>query len=275
MLEKVEVRTEQGLLLTLPLQDISEGYSVQDIDGLDPVKATIVSSAFANMDGEQYQSSRREKRNLILTLGLNPNYAVGTVSELRKRLYNFFMPEQRIQFRFFHTDMPMVEIWGRVETLDSPKFVKEPVAIISVLCFNPDFYNPEPVVLAGNTTSSTSETTHVYPGTVETGILFKLMVDRPLLEFTIYHRPPDDSLRSLTFSTAASLVAGDVVKISTTPGNKYVTLTRSGVDSAFLYGVSPQSNWISLFPGSNKLRVYAEGAAIPYTIEYTTKYGGL
>lgn len=275
MLEKVEVRTEQGLLLTLPLQDISEGYSIQSIDGLDPVKATLVSSAFANMDGEQYQSSRREKRNMILALGLEPNYAVGTVQELRKRLYGFFMPKSRVQFRFFHTDEPPVEIWGTVESMDSDKFTKEPVAVISVLCFNPDFYNPTPVVVPGNTTSSTSETTHIYPGTVETGILFKIMVNRPLLEFTIYHRPPDDTLRSLTFSTAASLVAGDVVSISTSPGNKYVTLTRSGVDSAFLYGVSPQSNWITLFPGSNKLRVYAEGAAIPYTIEYTTKYGGL
>lgn len=275
MLEKVEVRTEQGLLLTLPLQDISEGYSVEDIDGLDPVKATIISTPFAQMDGEQYQSSRREKRNLMITLGLNPNFAVGTVQDLRDRLYDFFMPKQRIQFRFFRTGKPMVEIWGRVETMDAPKFVKEPKAIISVLCFDPDFYNPTSVIVPGNTTSSSSETTLVYPGTVETGILFRIYVNRVLSEFTIYHRPPDDTLRSLVFSTAAPLVANDVVTISTTPGNKYVKLTRSGVDSSYLFAVTPQSSWITLFRGNNKLRVHAEGAAIPYQIEYTTKYGGL
>lgn len=276
MLDKVEVLTEQGVLLTLPLQDISQGYSVQDIDGLDPVKATIVSSTFGQMDGEQYQSSRREKRNIILTLGYEPDYIMGTVQDLRKKLYSFFMPKSRVLLRFFQTGEPVVQIYGRVESFNSPKFAKEPTAVISMLCFDPDFYNPTPVVLSGNTTSSTVETTHAYPGSVETGILFRLMVNRnDLTEFTIYHRPPDDSLRSLDFATATPLQTGDVVSISTIPGNKFVTLTRGGVDTSFLFGVSPQSDWISFFPGNNKLRVYAEGAGIPYEIEYTTKFGGL
>lgn len=276
MLEKVEVLTEQGVLLTLPLQDISQGFSVQEIDGLDPVKATIVSSTFGTMDGEQYQSSRREKRNIILTLGYEPDFATGTVQDLRKKLYAFFMPKSKVLLRFFQTGEPVVQIYGRVESLNSPKFSKEPTAVISLLCFDPDFYTPTPVILTGNTTSSTGETTHVYPGTVESGIIFKLMIDRAdVTEFTIYHRPPDDSLRSLEFSTATPLQVGDVLSISTIPGNKFVTLTRGGVDTSFLFGVSPQSNWISLFPGSNKLRIYAEGVGIPYQIEYTTKFGGL
>ena len=276
MLEKVEVLTEQGVLLTLPLQDISQGYSVQNVDGLDPVKAIIVSSTFGQMDGEQYQSARREKRNIILTLGYEPDYVSGTMQDLRKKLYAFFMPKSRVLLRFFQTGEPVVQIYGRVESFDSPKFVKEPLAVISIINFDPDFYNPTPVLLTGNTTPSTIETTHSYPGSVETGILFRLMVNRAnLTEFTIYHRPPDDTLRSLDFATATPLQIGDVISISTIPGNKFVTLTRGGVDTSFLFGVSPQSNWISLFPGDNKLRIYTEGAGIPYQIEYTTKYGGL
>lgn len=276
MLEKVEVLTEQGVLLTLPLQDISQGFSVQNIDGLDPVKATIVSSTFGQMDGEQFQSARREKRNIILTLGYEPDYTSGTMQDLRKKLYAFFMPKSRVLLRFFQTGEPVVQIYGRVESFDSAKFSQEPTAVISIINFDPDFYNPTPVVLTGNTTASTIETTHSYPGSVETGILFRLMINRAnLTEFTIYHRPPDDTLRSLEFSTATALQVGDVISISTIPGNKFVTLTRGGVDTSFLFGVSPQSNWISLFPGDNKLRIYAEGAGIPYQIEYTTKYGGL
>lgn len=276
MLTKVEVLTEQGVLLTLPLQDITQGYSVQDIDGLDPVKATIVSSSFAQMDGEQYQSSRREKRNIILTLGYEPDYAVGTVQDLRKKLYSFFMPKQRVLLRFFQTGEPVVQIYGRVESLVSPKFAKEPQAVISVICFDPDFYNPTPTILNGNTTSGTIETNHTYGGSVETGVIFRLLVNRSTLtEFTIYHRPPDDSLRQLDFSVATPLLTGDVLSISTIPGNKYATLTRGGVSTSLLFGVSPQSNWIQFFPGINKYRVFATGAAIPYQIEYTPKFGGL
>jgi hypothetical protein len=276
VLDKVEVLTEQGVLLTLPLQDISQGYSVQDIDGLDPVKATLVSSTFGSMDGEQYQSSRREKRNIVLTLGYEPDYATGTVQDLRKKLYTFFMPKSRVLLRFFQTGEPVYQIYGRVESFDSPKFAKEPTAVISMLCFDPDFYDPTPVILAANTTSSTVETPYIYPGTVESGIIFRLYVNRnDLTEFTIYHRPPDDSLRSLEFGTATPLQSGDLLTISTIPGNKFATLTRGGVDTSFLFGISPQSDWISLFPGTNKLRIYAEGAGIPYQIEYTTKIGAL
>lgn len=275
MLTQVEVRTDQGALLTLPLQDVSQGLIVEDIQGLDPVKATIVSSSFAQLDGEQYQSSRREKRNLIIKLALEPDYAVGSVQGLRNLLYQFFMPKSRVRLRFFSVDQPTVDIEGRVETFVAPKFTKEPSATMSILCFDPDFRTPTPVIVPGTTVASGLETTHNYLGTVETGFVFRLMVDRNISEFTIYHRPSDDSLRALEFQAPTPMIAGDVLTISTQPGNKYATLTRAGIDTSILYGISPQSNWINLFPGPNKLRVYAEGAAVPYSIEYTTKYGGL
>lgn len=275
MLNRLEVVTDQGVVLTLPLSDTSNGYSVRDIDGLDPVKATLVSSPFAQIDGEQYQAARREKRNIILTLGLEADYVVGTPKDLRNALYGFFMPKSRVLLRFYQDSDPMIQIYGIVENFDSPKFIKDPTAIISILCFDPDFYDPTIKTISGNTTSSTTETPYAYNGTVETGITFTLNVNRALSSFTIYHRPADDSLRTLSFQTASPLSAGDVVTISTIPGSKFVKVTRAGVDISYLFAVSPQSNWIQLFPGSNKLRIYAEGAGIPYTITYTTKIGAL
>lgn len=273
MLNKVEVRTDQGVLLTLTMQDISEGFVIEDIDGLDPVKATIVSSSFAQLDGEQYQSSKREKRNMIFKLKLEPNYMDQTVRGLRNRLYGFFMPKMNANFRFFIDGVPPVDISGRVESFDAPMFTAEPKATLSVLCFNPDFYDPTVVQVVGDTTSTTTETPVQYSGTVETGVIFKLMVDRPMSEVTVYFRPPDGTLRSLYFATP--MIAGDVLEINTSPGSKAARLTRAGAASSVLYGVSPYASWISLFPGTNQLRVYADGAAVPYSIEYTNKYGGL
>lgn len=275
MLTKVEVRTDQGALLTLPLQDISQGLIVESIEGLDPVKATIVSSSFAQLDGEQYQSARREKRNIVINLALEPDYAVGSVQGLRNLLYHFFMPKARVKLRFFSVGQPTVDIEGRIETFVAPKFAKDPTAAISILCFDPDFFTPDVVLVPGNTVSTATETTLNYNGSVETGFLFKLFPNRDVSEFTIYHRPADDTLRALEFQSPTPMIAGDVLAISTQPGNKYATLTRAGVGTSILYGISPQSNWINLFPGPNKLRVYTEGAPVPYSIEYTTKYGGL
>lgn len=273
MLTEVEVRTDQGALLSLPLQDVSEGLAISNIDGLDPVKATIVSSSFAQLDGAQYQSSRRETRNLLMTMLLEPDYAVGTARDLRNKLYSFFMTEKRVSLRFVHAGGLSVDIVGVVESFDSALFSASPEVTVSVLCFDPDFFDPDVVAVAGSTVETSVETTIDYEGSVETGITFTMTLDRDVDEFTIYHTPEDGVVRTLQFSSP--LVSGSVLTIVTSPGDKSATVIDGTGERSVLYGISPYSNWINLFPGDNQVRVYAEGAAVPYTIEYTTKYGGL
>lgn len=276
MLTRVEVRNDHGNLLNLSLQEILGGFIVEEIQGLDPVAATIVSSSFAQLDGEQYQSSRREKRNLVMRLALEPGVdEASSVQAMRSTLYKYFMPKQKVRLRFFSIGFPTVDIEGRIESFDAPQFVQEPTATISILCLDPDFKSQYLIYQSGNTVGSVAETTLNYAGSVETGFLFKLNVNRPISEFTIYHRPASDSLRVMEFQTAEPLRAGDVISISTQPGDKYATLTRAGIVTSVLYCVSSQASWSNLFPGPNKLRIFAEGAGIPYTIEYYTKFGGL
>lgn len=273
MLWKVEVRNAAGDLLSLELQDISDGIVLEDVDGLGPVKATVVSSSFAQQDGEQYHSSWRGKRNITLKLSFRPDYVTNSVRELRHRMYRFFMTKIPVSLRFYDTEGPEVDVSGRVEDCEPTIFAKEPGMDISILCFQPDFVDLDTVTLSGNTTPSTTETSVVYDGTVETGVVFTLNVNRTLSEFTIYHRPPDGTLRSM--DVQAPLVTGDVVKISTIPGDKYATITRTGSTTSALDYVSPQANWMELEQGNNNIRIYAEGAGVPYTIEYNTRYGGL
>jgi hypothetical protein len=277
MLTKLDVSTSQGNLLSFQLDDDASGYLVQNIDGLDPVKATLVSSSFAGVDGEQYQSARRETRNIKLTIGLDPNPLTDTVRGLRKQLYGYLMPKSEVTLTFYDDDGPTVSIVGRVESLESALFTQEPVVDISIICYDPDFIDPVTVHLPTSgvlqTTSSTSDAVIPYDGTVDTGTVITLNVDRTLNDFTIYHHPPNDDLRQLDFS--APLVAGDVLTISSVIGDKGVTLNRAGTQTSLLYGMSPQSSWIELMPGDNLLHIYATGAGVPYTIDYVTKYGGL
>ena len=271
-LNKLEVRTSQGSLLTLPFDDISDGLYVQKIEGLDPVKATLVSSSFAQLDGAQYHTSRREPRNIKLSLGLEPNFLTDLVGDIRDRLYGFFMPKTEVRLQFY-TYLERLNISGRIESFETALWSKDSVVNISIMCFDPDFYESTSVIFDGMTTSGLTETLLDYGGTVETGILFKLFPQRTFSAFTIYHTPPDGTLRVLEF--ASTLSPNDVLTISTSVGSKYVTRLRSGVETSMLYALSPQSNWIELLPGENDIRVYAEGLPIPFTIEYTPKYGGL
>lgn len=273
MLTKVEVRNPAGTLLTLTLDDDSSGYIVEEIEGLGPVKATLVSSSFATMDGVQYQSSRRDARNILIKIVLRPDYVTQTVRGLRQALYSYFMTKMEVSLRFYDSDGTIVNIMGRVESCDPPLFTREPRIDVSVICFDPDFLELTPITESGFTVSDTTEFAIDYEGTVETGFLFELLLDRSLTDFTIYHTPPDGSHRQLDFT--ASMISGDKLSISTIQGNKYVNLLRSGVSTSVLYGMPAQSNWIELQPGLNNLRVYAVGAAIPFNIIYTNRHGGL
>ena len=100
ILDSFKVTNARGSVLNFPLDDPSQGFIVRNIEGLGPVKATLVSTSFANMDGGQYHSSRREPRNIVLTLGLEPDYAMMSVADLRKQLYQFFMPKSQSTLDF-------------------------------------------------------------------------------------------------------------------------------------------------------------------------------
>ena len=273
MLTRVEVVTPQGAVLDLPLGDISSSLQIESIEGLDPVKATIASSSFAQLDGAQYQSSRRETRDIKLRISFRPDYALTTVKALRAELYRFFMPKSQVNLGFFSDDDSGVRIHGYVESFETSLFTKEPAVDISVHCLDPDFYDPTPVVVDGMSTASEDELTFVYDGNVETGFLLNFSAGRVVTEFNLYNRPENGELQSLEFASYLDLT--DEFELSTIPGDKYATRTQGTSRRSVLYGVSPQSVWLKLFPGINNIRLYEDGEPFSYTITYTNRYGGL
>lgn len=274
MLVRVEARNTQGALLALPLDDDSSGLFIQEIAGLDPVKATLVSTSFAGADGAQYHAAHREARNITAKMGVEPDWIDVTVEDLRKRLYAFFMPKALVHLRFVMDTGLYLEIDGRVESFDFPLFVKDPDVNLSLMCFDPDFVDPNPVSMLNQlSVATTVETKYTYLGTIDVGGVFTFRPDRDVNAFTVYLRTADGQQQILDFTTP--LLAGDKLEISTVTGNKYATLTRGGITSSVLYGIPPQSAWLNFKNGDNYLRVYATGAGFPFDFTYTTRYGGL
>jgi len=276
MLTKVEVRNRQGDSLMMPFEDFDSGLGVAEIEGLDPTKATLVSSGFAGQDGAQYYNSKREPRNLKLKIELIPDFVNTSVRSLRQQLYRFLMPKTEVTLRFYEDLGSYVDVVGRVEEFKAPLFTDDPVADISLMCFDPDFFDPNPFTVNGLTVigSDVTMTTIPYLGTVETGFLFTLELDRNISAFSIVHQVPSGFTYQLEF--AETLLAGDRVLISTIAGSKGASLTRSSVVSSLLWGVSPLSKWLELEgPGDNLIRVSSSAAGIPWNIQYVTRHGGL
>lgn len=276
MLQGIEVQNSQGTVLPLSLTDPENGYVIKDVEGLDPVPAEIVSGSFANADGEQFQSSRRGKRNIVIKLDLRYEYAGLSVGELRAGLYGYFMPKMEVLLRFFDDLIGTVEIRGTVESFSAPLFAREPEATISILCFNSDFVDPTPDIITGKSSGNYVETKFHYKGTVETGVILRVFQKNSyavINEVTLYHRTPDNVDSSLPY--VGSLITDDQLIINTTPGQKGGTLIRDFSERSVLYGISPFAHWITLKPGDNYIRLHVEGASIPFTLEFTNRYGGL
>lgn len=276
-IDKVEVMNPQGDLLTLSLEDNSNGYIVKDIGGLDPVKATIVTSNFATIPGQQRQSSNREVRNITFKLGYAPNFSEGqTIRALRSHLYEFFLTEQFVDLKFYMTDGLVVTISGQVETAEAPLFAQEPQIDISILCFNPDFLDINLTELHSTFfTTDTSPSIINVPGNIKTGLTsLKFTAAKALTDFTIYHTTPAGVLNMMQIS--ASIQLNDVIEICTIPLQKSITLTRLGVTTSLLYAVSPQSDWILLERGANQFYLNASTTnPSAVWVDFRNRYGGL
>ena len=273
MLSKVEVTNSRGGVLSLFMEENDGGYQVAEIDGLAPVKATLVSTSYAGADGENFQSAKLPARNIKIALDLDPDFNPKTYTDLRKDLYTYFMPKSQITLRFYLTSGLYLDIVGIVEEFSSPVFEEDPTVEISVMCYQPDFIDARMITVEGFTVADSTVTELDYPGTVESGTVLTLHVNRTVGEFTIYNSDEIGNLYQLDFT--GELLSGDELVVSSLRGNKGITLTRGSVTSSFLYGRSMQSNWIDLRQGLNQFRVYAPGDPIPYDLEYVVRYGGL
>lgn len=280
-LKTVSASNRRGDILDISVENPT-GLIIRNIEGLGPVKASLVSSKIAGGDGETYHSGRRETRNLIFDLALAPDMATMSVYDLRMELYKYFMPKSPVDltFKLFDRLTPNVleqnlevKIEGYVESLEPNMFTKDPSVKVSVICHQPDFKALDEIIFGGASTADLTETALTYNGTTEVGFLFQLLVDRTISEVTIYARAPDNTLSSATITVP--MVLGDILEVSSVLGDKYVVLDKGGYVEPVLYGQSPQSKWLKLYPGVNNFRVYVEGNPVPFDITYREAYGGL
>lgn len=272
MLTMVTVDGPRGTLY-LPLTDASQGYVVKDIQGLDPVKATLSSSTLATMDGAIFQNARREPRNITMTIGLESDYVSNTVADLRTNLYAYLMTKGIVTFSLYKDPgEPFAKTVAIVEDVNNNMFTTDPEINVSLMCYDPDLYAPSETVLQSTSDPDGDLTQLYYPGTSETGITLDITVPSISGEVRIVNTRPDTVQQMLR--VAGNFVVGDQLTIDTNPGTKRVGIKRSGIAISGLYLLDKTSSWISLQEGTNQFQVYYNGAPTPYTVRYIVKYGG-
>lgn len=217
MITSVRIRDalrESTIKLPVYSPSPDQPFFITDVQGLGPVKADLMSSDYANVDGGIIHSTRVPMRNIILKVRYSPFYAQNQSSELiRQDLYNILPPKAKILLVVNDNELERVHINGVVESHEPTIFTKTPEVQISIVCPAPYFRLPTPKKLYG-TLGYNLDVSGIT--SVETGFIFNFRAERYTeairiangLQQDIYYGKPLD--------------VGDRLKISTIPGNKYL-----------------------------------------------------
>lgn len=265
----------------------TDPFQIRNIDGLGPVAATVASDPYSGFDGEQVTGLSVGKRNIVFTLGFNPNYSdldLDTPAKLRQEAYKYFMPKQKLTFRltFSHISNPCL-IEGIVETVEPNIFSQDPEMTVSVLCHMPYFVEDDLITITANAltpiTAQSPMTLITYEGTIPTG--FEIVLDVTSgsggtndVDFEVISRSFDpDYIYELFRADNVTLTSSVNPKLITKDGEKNLL---SG-SSTNLKAMADSAVWPKLYPGDNYVfcrTSLASPTVVGWTLTYKNMYGG-
>lgn len=239
--------------ITFTNADSSE-YVVKNIDGLGPVKVTQNTFSTPFDPGLSYLSSQAGERNIVLTIGFNPNYAANSSpASLRRSLIPVFTPGKRVRLTI--TDDLLGDRWieGWVESHDPTIFSAEPTVLISVMCVDPYFHGTSGTVEVVPVFTSGTNITLTNLGDVNVGFIWNYTINTKT-PGTLYN--PVLTQRGVkgnraSWSTLRGSNAKDIWHFSSQKGTRGLSLTRAGVTTSQLGYIAGNLTDMVLEPGDN------------------------
>ena len=252
---------------------------IRNIDGLDPVKATVNTTPYGSVDGASYVGSSVPSRNLVLTVHPNPNWDNWTFEALRRLVYQYFMPKLPTRLAFYSDDIIPVDIRGIVESVGVNPFSKDQEFLVSVICPDPYFKALEPTVITGSTVREGGDFTIVENmGNMDCGFTVRVTAAVAPDPTTIGIKIGDPTTIS-ELDVVAGVSATKFFELSSVRTRKYVQTVEigTGVITNLLSNVTIEegSEWPRLQPGENEFQVITDQGAQDWELSYFERFGGL
>lgn len=261
--------------LSLPILGLTpkDGLLLRKVTGLNPPDRDLFIGDFAR-DGGLYQGGRVGVRNVVMTVDLNPNPALGqTVSGLRRLLYQIFMdpdPEADYIELVLHDDeLPPRNLVGYTEKFEGEPFDVETMVQASIVC-------PDPFIRDVAETEIESDVgvwTNVpltYQGSATTGFEFEVLFSTDASHVTL-------SNNGRMMGIVYPFLAGDRLVVNTQVGSRKIDVYRmNGPGYSLLGRLTPESRWLELHASRNNLSAAPNAAASAgvKTVRYRNAYWG-
>ncbi len=214
--------------LGLPILGVTpkESLLIRKVTGLDAPPRDLFIGDFAR-DGGIYQGSRVGNRNVVMTIDLNPNPALGeTVQGLRDVLYKTFMDPlvdaDYVELVLHDDDNNLRNLYGYTEKLETEIFDVETLAQISMICPDPYIRDVVETVLT-NASGTWLLVPFTYGGTAETGFEVEVQITSNVGVLNLTNN-------GKTMVITDTFLAGDVIYVNTNRGSRDVrkaTITQA------------------------------------------------
>ena len=264
----------------------SPDYTILGIDGLASMSATINTSNTGLRDGADFNSSRANMRNIVLTVGINNPVEINRV-----KLYQYFKTKQYCKI-YFKSEMRNVFIEGYVETIENDLFARRQTVQISIVCPRPYFKSLGAMYADVSKVVSAFEfpfsiekdgiefsyiqkdyiaTVH-NRGDVDCGIIAVITATDEVVNPIIYSAETGGS-----FKVKVTMEASDQLIINTNDGEKSVKFIHGGVEYNYLNYVMSNPEWFTLSAGDNVFSYDADFGVDNLNIyfEYRAFYEGV
>lgn len=242
---------DNKLLLTLDPLNVSSPYVIKSISGLEPPPVNIA-IAKKQGGGGVYQGRSPENRQIVLTLGFQPNHHFGiTIGDLRAIFYRMITPRLKgvLTITLYNDAMDdWLRTTGYISNIETNPFSKDPELQVTVDCLspyldkgvyvhpNPSCYDKMPLVDIRN------------EGQAPTGFHMRVVLTGPTSFFRFF---TEDSLNWIHITYP--FLSGDIIDINTYEGDRSMTLTRGATKTNLIKSLSPNTSWLQLDGGYNRL----------------------
>lgn len=247
----------------------SDSYIVRDITGLGPPDLNVLIGTSIKVDGGYYKGRQINDREIVATVGLNPNYANGeTYESLRENLYSLLTSgDEPIRVGLYEGSVEKAFTTGHISKFEIAVFQASPAIQITIKCPSALFDSNENVKLVVGSSAGAGQAIVINSaGNAPSGIRLSwtMVADAPGVDVTIGQHK---------FSLTNSYKEGDRLALVTIPRQRSITLYRGTNVYNNLHRVNATSTWVQVYPGAQNLIISQPANQIE--IEYTPSYWGV
>jgi hypothetical protein len=304
MIKGITITNHLGESIHLDLMNPeSSGFIIKSISGLGPAKANVNFTELATNDGAIDNSARLDTRNIVLELVFLEN---PTIEATRLLTYKYFPVKRNITF-LIETDNRICETTGRVESNEPSIFDQQEGTQISIMCPDPFFYSAdengdnttvfygtEPIfefpfsneslkedLIEFGSIENRTEGDVYYEGDTEIGITINIHAVGEAKGLTIYNTGTREIMKiddnKLEAIMGSGIEAGDEITITTSKGQKGISILRDGKTTNILNALAKPITWFQLSKGDNMFVYTAdEGLTnLQFSITNKTIYEGV